>query len=435
MKRAGRVAAVAVAVALGPPAAGYPPKPGTADSCRVVAFSPVVATDRTGLCVGYLIDYDDVVDFRRTLALQVYLTRDAGRTWTPTAGAGLLADDRTHLGGLAFSPAYATDHTVYLQTTDQGVLASVDLGASWHPVAAQATAFADAFVTLPPLVAQPVPGLEPAAVALVSGDADDEMSVTQGFAHVPVPGSPGDDRELLVPAGFPDRPAYAVADEKGADPNSTQNHAALFRCDAQLRCDQRVYAWPRGTAVVRAWLAPDFATSKTMYVVTTGPTARMPMQAWLSTDAGATFSRWRSVDAVLGRVDNGFGNHVAVGLGMVRGSRTYYLHVAMANGFWWTPRRTPPHQVFRSDDRGAHWRRVAYANPDGKGGLKGNLPFFIDHGLDRRRLADLTLLPDGRLFATGGRVDTAPVTYELRFTYGVWCSVDGGATWAERCAR
>jgi hypothetical protein len=89
--------------------------------------------------------------------------------------------------------------------------------------------------------------------------------------------------------------------------------------------------------------------------------------------------------------------------------------------------------VYRSDDRGGRWTRVAYAGFSG-GARTGNLPFWLGHGRDHRRYGELTLLPDGRLFAAGGRTSRDLLgRYENTFT--LWCSVDGGRTWAVRCAR
>ncbi len=292
------------------------------------------------------------------------------------------------------TPGVFTLHAVYLQTNQQGVLVSTDLGTSWLAYDAEANQWADDLAVAPPLTTTGVdaPLLGVSSVLVAGFGADDLVSVSQQGRHLPVPASEG-----------------------AGDGNLTRTHAALFRCTATLACREKVFGFPA-----------DFAKNRTIYVTLQAASARRPLQAWISTDAGAHFTRWRAVDAVLAPANAQGGQTVAAGLATTAGSATMYLHVTAKRVFPSRSAPVPPQQVFRSDDRGARWTRVAWGDRQ-----RGNLGFHLPHGLDWRRTGDVWLLPDGRVFAPGGIYHGVAGTSE----YGLWCSVDRGRTWARHCAR
>ncbi|MBV9324572.1 MAG: hypothetical protein JO352_12380 [Chloroflexi bacterium] len=90
-----------------------------------VALSPTFEADRTLFAAGP----DD----------GVLVSRDAGRSWS----ASLVGPDDPQVFGVAASPSYARDRTVFAATA-AGILRSRDGGAGWHTVATQAEAAAGA---------------------------------------------------------------------------------------------------------------------------------------------------------------------------------------------------------------------------------------------------------------------------------------------------
>jgi hypothetical protein len=74
------------------------------------------------------------------------------------------------------------------------------------------------------------------------------------------------------------------------------------------------------------------------------------------------------------------------------------------------------------------WRRVGFQRALFQPGSPGNLPWNQsargDDGLG------MAATPDGRLFAVG--IKYGPNGY---YRFDVWCSLDGGVHWTERCTR
>jgi hypothetical protein len=436
MTRLRAVLAALTALALGLPAATTAahssPLAATTgpDGCLVVAFSPAAASDHLGLCVGYTTDFTTLSP-QWTISYAVYATHDLGHTWLPVPGAGLVPDDWGNIGGLVFSPAYAVDHTVFLQTwtlDNGGVYASTDLGASWTLVDNTVNGEADDLKALAPSGVTGTPAALPTVVA-VSRSVDDVLSRAAGPVHAPAAGSPDDDLELLPNAGL------VLARTTDSNENDgTREHATLYGCDATLTCTTVKHAWARGELPERAWEAPDVATSHEVVVLTRGIDPHRTLHAWVSRDGGAHFAADAAANKVLAAAAARLGGHALASFTWRPGSpRTRYLRVMSqfpVRGTW--------DEVWRSTDRGASWRRLAYHSctfTSQRTTCSGTMPGQLGAGYAVKHLADVTVLADGRLFVIADETTYDATTRTVETYFGTYCSVDDGKHWARSCAR
>lgn len=92
-----------------------------------VAFSPNYAKDKTMLLVSAAVDQGS------TTPHGTYVSTDGGKTWTLNGPA---AQRGQNFPAVIFSPAFATDQTIYASSLDhgQGPAKSTDLGKTWTAI-------------------------------------------------------------------------------------------------------------------------------------------------------------------------------------------------------------------------------------------------------------------------------------------------------------
>jgi hypothetical protein len=402
------------------------------DGCIALAFSPEVRTDHLGLCVGYLVDWTGASP-TFTVSYVVYVTHDLGHTWLPVPGAGLVADDFASIGGLAFSPSFATDKTVFLQTETfdtGGVYVSTDLGVTWTLADDQATGRLDDFVAIPPVAVTGVPASLPSVISVSRADSD-VISRTSGPVHATAVGSTDDDLEYVPAAGLMLARATDARESDG-----TRQRAVLYACDANVTCDTGRYTWARGELPERIWAAPDVATSNEVVVLTRGLDPARTLHAWVSRDRGAHFTANAPMNALLAAAARE-GAVVTAGFAWRPGTpRTRYLRIVSDTPYGYANRTADV--IYRSTDAGAKWQRLAYRACPYRGDrfvCSGSIPWEFGASYAAKRAADLSVLPDGRLIVVGelSGWDETTNTYEEYF--GTFCSVDDGRHWTTSCTR
>lgn len=412
----GAAAAVAVAGMPGTSAA-----PAFDPVCTSFALSPTFATDRTAACTY-------TVRTSSAYRLSFAMTVDGGRSWRPVAADGLTSRG-TSLQSFVptFSPRFAADRTI-LVGTDTGLHVSRDAGQTWTVV--DPTVRSGSRTNPAPFVASPsvtVPGLDEHLYAAFAGDVRTaRIDVTLGL-HQPAAGTPGD-TAVFVPyqsGSGPDQwrvVALGTVQQPPVD-EATQQYT-LYRCSLELSCVERLHTFPPSDTA-QIWAAPNgvLLVQLARYAVDNAV-----IEMWRSTDHGATFTRWESVDAILApslAVSPTLPN-IAIAT-HPRFPRLMYLRVATSFRIG-SRSKVPQEQLWRSDDAGLTWRRIGYQLHMAQPGRRGSLPFAGPAlGPD---LVGVYLAPDGRLFAVGSAV---PKDGPSRM--GLFCSLDGGRRWGTTCAR
>jgi hypothetical protein len=388
--------------------------------CDVVDFSPGFLTDHTAICAHQSVTYkpNPVLELS-TYALgpiEVYVTKDSGRTWHKQAATGMpydaTSDTGETLNTVQFSPDYTRDRIVYAYVGGYGLYASTDLGASWQridplllgPGPVNHDALTPFTATAPnPDGGGGAPGgyaYAYGAGITLSGQPAPINSLLVPPAQSQVQGGPGLTEHFLMPPTWPSESAFAVTFTGG------DSRVGLYRCDSLLRCQTRVFDAGHGT-IARAWLALDYVTSHTLYVVAHQDNRRGTVM-YRSTDGGAHFAVWQPVQRLLAA------SYDTVNLG---------LELAHPHSLWL--RVTDAREVERlyvSADGGAHWTRRT-----------GRLPYDRLWGWGYQR---------GGLWRRGARLFTLAAhqagagRYGPRYDYaGIYCSFDEGRTWQRGCAR
>jgi hypothetical protein len=415
------MAAAALLSAVLPAAGTTPPAP---PPCETVHVSPDFAHDHTVVCVSRA---------GSTAPRILGVSRDGGRSWHAPAMAGLVRPDGSSGIPLAasLSPAYSTDHDLFV-TTGSGTFVSTDLGENFAALDPLATGGGTDGNPVPYVTTAPalLPGL-PTGPRVFLAYASTRVSATVDVAartHQPVPGVPGYGvLRFTVPPVWDGDAASGLAFVYEAEvAQTTAERLVAYRCDARLTCSQRLFSFPADVSldpsVDRVTLLPD---RRTIVAVLSSQSTRS-LHVWRSTDGGVTFTPWQSIEALLGPVSTRSGMEARVGLGAAPGdSHRLYLRIHGGRGRngWGGP---PAEQVFRSDDGGTTWRRVAYGLGPGQPGRRGTLPWSLMAGGGDG--AQLSIAPDGRLFTVGGQGGG-------RLLFTTYCSLDGGLHWTAGCPR
>lgn len=361
-----------------------------------MAFSPDFVRDGTGFCVtlGY-----QVASYTPDGTAIAYRTTDHGRSWERRASRGLDPLLGTGIKQVLVSPKFASDRTVYVHVAGRGLLRSTDGGDTWlpaDPIGDSSTDHAN-YAVLPG-------GAMPLAFA------DQVPALVSPPLHLPVAGTPGTELQFLGDASG----AHFAASLDAEDVNTARTR--LYACDATLACPTALFTFPAGHVWQNGWLDPAHATNRRMYAVTD---AAGRLHAWRSVDGGRTFTPWTGLEKVLGTIGNAYRPTLSIAVRPRSATMFARLSFRILGG----AAAPPGEQLLRTDDGGRTWRRVAYQLAFGQRGRRGTLPW--DHPGHAFGLPGaLTLLPDGRLMTVAERFGQ----YE-----GVFCSADGGRSWARVC--
>lgn len=268
-----------------------------------LAISPAFAQDQT-LFVG--LDYGNDA---------VRISRDGGRSWhspaQPVIGPVL---------NIALSPNFAVDQTVYVATnayTGITLLRSTDAGEHWQNLSLPGNALAQQVVLSPAFP------MDQVVFVTTRNGRGVWRSNDGGFTWVPTSaGLELDPYEAVrVAAISPNYPADGTL------------FAAVRR--GLYTSTNRGQSWRRVSSVRTYWpiaIAPDFATSRTLFLIESGSDSRGLLY---STDAGQTWTT-----AVTGSSD------VVFSPGGVSGYFVYTLAYAL----------------HRSADRGKTWQTISWAD-------------------------------------------------------------------------
>lgn len=390
-------------------AAGLTPPPASAavpPACEVITESPGYRRDRTLLCV-----HRSSSSTPKMLAV----SRDGGRGWRNPAMTGLARTGPTDVKiSAAFSPSFARDRMLFA-TVSSGTYVSTDLGETFTLLDPTIQGGYDGNpvpVLLPRLSL--APGSDTPSVHLANAARFPSVVEVESRMHRPVTGIPGLGARAFL-AGR-DNTVLALVHEVEAP----VRQVALYRCDETLTCADRLFAFPTDLTVYRVQPMPDGS------VVAILRTESDDATVWRSADGGRTFAKWDAVDAVL-RSANAVTDR-PVDLAVTSNAAfpgRWFLRVETSPttpGKW--PAAAPPAtQLFRSDDSGRHWRRVAFRRDDEQSGPRGNAPWEDTGRGDNRALLHLT--SDGRLLAAGAS----------RTAITMFCSLDGGVRWTLGCSR
>jgi hypothetical protein len=389
----------------------------TSPRCTALAVSPDFRRDRSVLCLRLVIS--------PARDVEVWASKDGGRTWQRTAGAGLAFDAVAETDPVpVFSPRYADDRSVYVMT-GKGLHVSTDLGATFTLVDALADGGGHGSL-VPFVVTDPAPlGVVPATrTQLVHAHLGHGAAVVDPALrlHRPVAGSASGSARFLLPSGFPAAgEAFSLTSDDDVTASRPREVPGWDVCDPTLTCTRR-FTFPADNAFESAWLAPDVARSGGAYAVLRAFGAGV--SAWRSDDSGRTFTRWKSVDGLVAQAAR-YDGRPQLSFAVSAGApKRIYLQVARSNTQG--PRRRTVRDsrvmLYRSDDRGTTWRLVSFTPGDEMPGPRGTVPWDDN--------ARLYVAPDGRLFALGP--DPASDGAGAKVTF---CSTDEGRTWHRACAR
>lgn len=387
---------------------------GAAPPCEAVAFSPSFGSDRVMFCGWSAND--------RTQA-RLAVSADAGRHWG-TAATVATRNEPISVVDIVVSPLFATTPTVVVATTG-GVFASDDGGRSFRVVIDDFD-----FYRLTPYV----------DTAPAGGDAVRRLAVAMVGpavlgAHVydaltgdrSVVGAPMFNSLFLVPDDYPSsRVATAIGVDIGASVEGEPVHAGgvyAYSCAADFACPTSTFYFGRG-------IPPNAGTvpaGRFSYLHVSDPAPGGNKTVWRTDDAGRNWRRWRSVESALRAVPVTSPNFTITASADAP-RRLFLLAVAAQATSRAAP--APAYQLFRSDDDGASWRRIAHAwGRDQRARSRSTLPWNGDGASHAAHFGYVSAQPGGRLYAVGA-VETA--TGKV-IRQGLYCSRDLGRTWTSTC--
>lgn len=411
--RSVRALGVAVAIALVATAPGEalssePPR------CSRIAFASDLESDAVGFCT-----YKEPTASGTATPILFYVSRDRGVTWEQSEALGLptssLQDAKVHV-----SPLYEDDRTVYVET-GTGLYASNDEGATFTLIDRLGFGVLTPFVIDSPHIAQG------RRTAFVTARSELSALIDPPF-HQLVAGSPARDRVFFVPQDFAESGEAYVLSSVPQDPG--HNKTILYLCTSLFVCEEELFSFPLDqTYQGDAWIAPDFAASKHMYVVT--QEGLSGHHAWVSKDGGQSFKPWRSVNKEFDRItryNDIWGIDIAT---HPRFPNRMYMHLGAApDDDVSSPSAAPTFQVFESRNRGRTWKTlgssVHWLISEGQ---QGTLP-WNDGSTAPFDEINISMASDGRLIALASQHRS------IQDSSGrdrLFCSTDWGRSWTSPC--
>lgn len=418
--------AMAATAMLAAPASGYEARRAAAPTpeCVSADFSPDFVTDRKGFCVAF-----DPSDGAAS-TYRFFRTDDGGATWERREATGWTMAGDDLVGSVIVSPGYSTDRTIFVQT-NRGVFATTDEGESFTlvdniagtgPSGPNLSAFLEDAAGLPGS-----PEGERPVLALAAGDSSMKIDPPHRF---PITGAPFDERRFLFPVDPEDEwSGYAMTLEidntQGIAPRSRN---VLFRCNEQLVCAEQLFAFPWGWQFEPRggiWFSSDFSQSAHIYVTASRPLGGFSsLKAWKSDDGGVTFRPWDSVNRMLRPLRRLSSSRPTIGLGIHPARpRTVYMRLGYTLAFDEEDRYAPVERFFVSRDRGRTWKLLAFRRDEDQRGSKGTIPWDRNWGYPVNNY--VSVMADGTLFV---------MARDLGGHSGLYCSTDGGRTWAPSCS-
>lgn len=420
----GRVASIALAAAVTAGVAAAPASGSSAPApqCVSVDFSPEFVTDAKGFCVAFDSSDGAASTFR------FFRSTDGGRTWERQPASGFAPAPDEMVGSVIVSPGYAVDRTIFVQT-NRGVFATTDDGVSFTLV----DNIAGTGPSGPNLSAyvEDAPGLPGSAegerpvLAYAAGDSSMKIDPPH---RTPVTGAPMDERRFWFPDGADEWLGYVMTVEiDNTQGVSRRSRNVLFGCNEQLVCAEQLFAFPWGYQFEPRggiWFSSDFAQSERIYLTTSKVLGgSSSLKAWKSDDGGATFRPWDSVNEILRPLRNLDSSRPTVGLALhPTRPRTIYMRLGYRLPFDDEGRHPPVERFFVSRDRGRTWKLLSFARDRRQRGPRGTIPWNTSWGYPVSNY--VAAMGDGTLFVMAGALGAHS---------GLYCSTDGGRTWAPLC--
>lgn len=395
----------------------------TVPDCNGLVFSPTFAADHTVMCLARVPTY--------------YVSHDGGHTW----GQARTLEGASSPMTVVFSPWFDRDHTLWAASTAT-IWVSHD-GAHSFTTFDTLNGSPDGW-GLRPFVT-PADAGGPARVALLAWDygvigpgsnGNEYVEVNGRMQTIPMVGTPNAEvADYLVPPNIsPTTPARALAfpfvqdSDKYPITTPAADAAQIRDCLPAYACVNVHFSTPLGSFAPAAY--GDLEPSGS-YVLAAADKTTGIYSAYRTSDYGNTWTRWTSLEQLIPRPAGPCGDYCEVSTLSVSAApdAPRKMFVLVENGridetsdpATLRAERTPDIQLFRSDDAGAHWRRIGQSYLPGQiASPRSNLPFNYS-------LWQFNAEAGHRLYVVGNYVDRLHPTHTAYF--GTWCSTNDGLTW------